>query len=87
MPILISTAAIVGLGPTIANATSSVPKSSLFILLPPFSITDYLPEDLAWLEGLLSSMYAWNTCLKAQVGDREHPTLLTPATCSATRRQ
>jgi hypothetical protein len=64
IPILISTAAIAGTGTTMPNANSSVPKSNLFILLPPFSITDYLPEDLAWLEGLLSTIYAWNPCLK-----------------------
>jgi hypothetical protein len=37
---LISTAAIVGIGTTITNAKSTVPKSNFFILLPPLFITD-----------------------------------------------
>jgi hypothetical protein len=35
----ISTAAIVGVGTTIINANSIVPKSNFFILLPPVLIT------------------------------------------------
>jgi hypothetical protein len=35
-PMLIFTSAIVGRGTTIANAKRIVPKSSFFILLPPF---------------------------------------------------
>jgi hypothetical protein len=40
IPIPIFTPAIVGIGTTIANAKSIVPKSNFFILLPPLSITD-----------------------------------------------
>jgi hypothetical protein len=36
----ISTCAIVGIGMTITNAKSIVPKSNFFILLPPLSISD-----------------------------------------------
>jgi hypothetical protein len=38
IPMCISIAAIVGIGTTITNAKSIVPKSSLFILLPPILI-------------------------------------------------
>jgi len=38
IPILISTPAIVGIGTTITNAKSIVPKSNFFILLPPILI-------------------------------------------------
>jgi hypothetical protein len=38
IPMCISTAAIVGIGTTITSAKSVVPKSSLFILLPPVLI-------------------------------------------------
>jgi hypothetical protein len=38
IPMRISTPAIVGIGTAITNAKSVVPKSSLFILLPPMSI-------------------------------------------------
>jgi hypothetical protein len=40
---LIPTCAMVGIGTTITNAKSIVAKSTLFILLPPLSITDYIP--------------------------------------------
>jgi hypothetical protein len=36
----ISTPAIVGIGTTITNAKSIVPKSNFFILLPPLSFSD-----------------------------------------------
>jgi hypothetical protein len=36
IPILISTAAIVGIGTTIAKTKRIVPKSNVFIFLPPF---------------------------------------------------
>jgi hypothetical protein len=48
-PMRISTAAIVGIGTTIMNAKSIVPKSSLFILLPPLCITDVTPVRGAFL--------------------------------------
>jgi hypothetical protein len=38
IPMCISTAAIVGIGTTITNAKSVVPKSIFFILLPPLLI-------------------------------------------------
>jgi hypothetical protein len=40
IPILISTAAIVGIGTPITNAKSIVPKSNLLILLPLLSFYD-----------------------------------------------
>jgi len=41
IPMCISTAAIVGIGTAITNAKSIVPKSSLFILLPPILIKEW----------------------------------------------
>jgi hypothetical protein len=38
IPMLISTAAIVGIGTTNANATRIVPNSNFFMLLPPLAI-------------------------------------------------
>jgi hypothetical protein len=38
IPMCISTAAIVGIGTTITDANSIVPKSNFFILLPPVLI-------------------------------------------------
>jgi hypothetical protein len=43
IPTLISTAAIVGIGTTIANAKRIVPNRNFFMLLPPLAIySDFL---------------------------------------------
>lgn len=52
IPILMSTAAIAGIGTTITNANRIVPTSNLFILLPPFSMVLDRQEpapDTSWL--------------------------------------
>jgi hypothetical protein len=42
-----STLAIVGIGTTITNAKSNVPKNNFFILLPPIHITVLSPISLS----------------------------------------
>jgi hypothetical protein len=82
IPILISTAAIAGTGTTITNADRIVPKSNLFILLPPFSITTYLLKHLPGQDLLARHptcpYNVFNDLLKLQALQTQFPAVYTP---------